>query len=244
MLLDSNLGFYISCFKEEDAVKFCFDNIRIYYRDNPIYISSDGGSDFSDICDQNSFFVLEEDVLGYVNNPENKDPKKLIFCCREFLNRLKNAAEFCKTEYLIYYEPDILLRGKISINEGLKLNGSYANIIHKDVLSLISKYNSKNKNVRFGACGGSIMEVKSLLEIIQKTSDDLLQEIITTDKRVSNCDYLLTVLFSIFGFEYQENTDFIEAKRFPGWENTGHSLVHQYHQNYKHNYNGKYENFK
>lgn len=244
MILDNNVGFFLSCYKEIEAVEFCFHNIREYYKENPIYISSDGGCDFSEICDPNAIFTLYDDVLGYVNNPEGKDPERLIFCCKEFLNRLKSAAEFCRTEYLVYYEPDILLRGKISIDPGLHLNGSFANSIHHEILSLIFKHNPENKNFNFGACGGSVMRTSSLMNVIQKTKDALLEEIIYTDKRVSNCDYLLTVLFSIFNYKYLENSDFIEANRNPNWEDTTHSIVHQYHKNYIENYNGKYKKSK
>jgi hypothetical protein len=244
MKLEENVGFFLSCYKEKEAVKFCFDNIRHYYKKNPIFISSDGGYEFGEICDNNSKFYLFDDVLGYVNNPESKDPEKLILCCREFLNRLKIAADYCNKDYIVYYEPDILLRGLISIDSELDINGSFANTIHQEVLSLILKYNPKNSNFNFGACGGSVIKVSSLMEVLKKTDDDLLREIICTDKRVSNCDYLLTVLFSIFNYRYLENTDFIEAKRNQDWENTQHSIVHQYHNNYQENYEGKYRNLK
>jgi hypothetical protein len=242
MILKENLGFFFSCYKERDAVEFCIKNIRYYYPENPIYISSDGGYDFSDLCDKESKFSLYDDVLGYVNNPESKDADKLIGCCREFLNRIMEAAIYCNTEYIIYYEPDILLRGQISIPDDLEINGSFANSIHTKTLNLIGKYNPNNLNLNFGACGGSIIRVKSLLEVIQNTTDSILEDLINTDKRISNCDYLLTVLFSLFNYKYSENIDFVEAKRYPNWESSTHSIVHQYHKNYIKNYNGKYEN--
>lgn len=235
------VGFFFSCYKEDDAVRFCLSNIREYYPDSPVYIASDGGSDFLDICDENSKFILYDDILGYVNNPETKDPEMLFVCCKEFLKRLEDALKYCETEYLVYYEPDILLRGNIFIDEEKDLCGSFANIIHTNVMELIRKYNPKNTNSNFGACGGSIIKTSSLSEILKNTSDDLLREIIYTDKRISNCDYLLTVLFCIFGYIYSENLDFVEAKRNHDWENSKHSIVHQYHKNYIENYNGKYK---
>jgi hypothetical protein len=239
--LYENLGFFFSCYKETSAVEFCIKNIRNFYKNNPIYISSDGGNDYSYLCDENTKFKLYDDILGYVNNPENKDKEKLIFCCREFLNRLKTSIDFCNTEYIIYYEPDILLRNNIKINKTLSINGSYGNLIHNNVLKLIEKYNPNNKNYNFGACGGSIIKISNLIHVIENTSDELLKEIIHVDPRVSNCDYLLTVLFSIHGFYYDKNIDFIEANRELNWETTNHSIVHQYHQKYNLNYNGKYE---
>lgn len=242
MVLEDNVGFFFSCYKEDRAVNFCIDNIRNYYPTNPIYISSDGGSDFSYLCDDFSICTVYDDILGYVNNPETKDPNRLIDCCKEFLKRIKESVDYCKTEYLVYYEPDILLRGKIKTPDHADLTGSFANTIHQETLSLIEKYNQYNSNYNFGACGGSIIKVSALEKVLEKTTDRLLKDLIYTDKRISNCDYLLTVLFSIFGYSYVENIDFIEAKRNPNWESTEHSIVHQYHKNYSENYNGKYKN--
>jgi len=241
ILIEDNLGIFFSCYKENEAVRFCIDNIRDHYPQAPIYLASDGGYDFSDLCDDNSNFTLYADILGYVNNPESKELDKLILCCREFLERLKHAVDYCKTDYILYYEPDILLRGKIRANSNSDLSGSFANTIHHNVLSLIQKYNPANTNYNFGACGGSLIRTSSLLRILKDTDDTLLKELIYNDKRISNCDYLLTVLFCIFGYQYLENIDFIEANRNPNWELTNHSIVHQYHKHYSENYNGKYK---
>jgi hypothetical protein len=242
VLIADNIGIFFSCYKEREAVSFCIDNIRNYYPQAPIYLASDGGYDFSDLCEQGNIkFSMYDDVLGYVNNPESKEEEKLIFCCREFLSRIKDALEYCKTEYILYYEPDVLLRGKIKTNPNSDLSGSFANIIHSNVISLIEKYNPVNTNINFGACGGSLIKTSTLKRILENTNDTLLKELIYTDKRISNCDYLLTVLFCIFGYQYLENIDFIEANRNQNWESTSHSIVHQYHKHYLKNYDGKYK---
>jgi len=242
ILIEDNIGIFFSCYKEREAVRFCIDNIRDHYPQAPIYLASDGGYDFSDLCEStNTKFSMYDDVLGYVNNPELKDEDKLIFCCKEFLNRIKDATEYCKTEYILYYEPDILLRGKIKTNSESDLSGSFANRIHSNVLSLIEKYNPGNTNNNFGACGGSLIKTSSLKRILENTNEALLKELIYIDKRISNCDYLLTVLFCIFGYKYLENIDFIEANRNQNWELTNHSIVHQYHKHYIENYDGKYK---
>jgi hypothetical protein len=242
IVIEDNLGIFFSCYREREAVRFCIDNIRDYYPKAPIYLASDGGYDFSDICKSDNIkFSMYEDILGYVNNPELKEEDKLISCCREFLRRIKDSLEYCKTEYILYYEPDVFLRGKIKTNPKSDLSGSFANTIHSNVLSLIEKYNPGNINYNFGACGGSLIKTSSLKEVIKNTDDKLLEEIIRNDKRISNCDYLLTVLFSIFGYIYLENIDFIEANRNQNWELTNHSIVHQYHKYYIENYDGKYK---
>lgn len=239
--LEDNLGFFFACYKEEDAVNFCISNIREHYNNNPIYLSSDGGNDFSKIeeNDSNLKFKLYDDILGYVNYPENKDKDKLVECSLEYLNRFNEAIDYCNKEFIIYYEPDILLRDKIKINEDLHINGSYANIMDNFVLKKISEYDINNTNKNFGSCGGSIVRTESFKDVYKKTTKEIIKDLIYTDPRISNCDYLLTVLFSIFGYKYDMNIDFIEAKR-DNWQNTKHSIVHQYHHNYNLNYDGKY----
>lgn len=244
--LNDEVGFFFSCFKEKDAVNFCIKNIRSHYPENPIFLSSDGGLDFSHLQDddKNLKFTLYEDKLGYVNHPETKDKEKLIDCCVEFLNRLNAAVDFCRTEFIMYYEPDVLLRGKVRINQGLHLNGSFANRMDESVMNFIHSINPHCANINFGSCGGSVINSASFKEVYSKTDLDLIRKLIYLDPRISNCDFLLTVLFSIHGYRYDENLDFIEARRDTNWMNTSHSIVHQYHHNYGVNYDGKYANFK
>ncbi len=244
LLTEENLGFFFSCYKEKEAVERAVANIRTFYTKSPMYLSSDGGLDFSYLENDNTKFVLSPDVLGYVNHPETKDKERLIECCYEFLNRLHNAIEYCQKEYVCYYEPDVLIRELIKIHDNLHLNGSYANEIHTNVKKLILKYNPNNTNSRFGSCGGSIVRSQTLKDIYLKVNEDksIIKDIVYTDPRVSNCDYLLTVLFSIFGYIYHENYDFIESSRDPNWQNTGHAIVHQFHDFYNENYQGKYIN--
>lgn len=244
--LREELGFFFSCYKEDEAVKNCVKNIRLFYPENPIYLASDGGSNFENLQenDKNLKFALYEDKLGYVNHPETKDKEKLIDCCIEFLDRLKTAVDYCNKEFIIYYEPDVMIRDHVKIDKNLHINGSFANTIAQFVLDFIAKNNPNNKNRNFGSCGGSILRSSSFIDVYQKTDRDLIREMIYLDPRISNCDYLLTVLFSIHGYEYHRNFDFIEARRDPMWHMTNCSIVHQYHQNYSINYDGKYANTK
>jgi hypothetical protein len=156
------------------------------------------------------------------------------------------ALDISRLPFAQYFEPGCRLQcnpttSYVKTNPKSDLSGSFANTIHSNVLSLIEKYNPGNINYNFGACGGSLIKTSSLKEVIKNTDDKLLEEIIRNDKRISNCDYLLTVLFSIFGYIYLENIDFIEANRNQNWELTNHSIVHQYHKYYIENYDGKYK---
>lgn len=240
--LTNELGFFFSCFKEDLAVKNCIENIRTHYPEAKIHLSSDGGSSFFELQDDNLKFKLYPDILGYVNHPEDKDKDRLIECCVEFLSRLEEAINFCEKEYIMYFEPDVLLRGQVLIDEDLDINGSYANLMEHFVLNYIRTKNPQNTNKNFGSCGGSIIKCESFLNVKRKTSRELLRELIYLDPRISNCDYLLAVLFSIHGYQYKNNFDFIEARRDTNWETTNHNIVHQYQRNYRKDYEGKYAN--
>ena len=152
--LTNELGFFFSCFKEDLAIKNCVENIRSHYPEAKIHLSSDGGSSFFKLEDVNLKFKLYPDILGYVNHPENKDKEKLTECCVEFLERLEEAVLFCKKEYIMYFEPDVFLRGQVTIDEDLHINGSYANQIENFVLDFIQTKNPQNVNKNFG--GGQL----------------------------------------------------------------------------------------
>ena len=52
------------------------------------------------------------------------------------------------------------------------------------------------------------------------------------DPRMACYDYLLTFIFSMYGFKYEENPDLTECNRNPNWKTSNHPLLHQYYENY------------
>ena len=47
--MNNRLGVFFTCYTEEEAVKYSIDKLKEIYPDVPVYLVSDGGSDFSQI---------------------------------------------------------------------------------------------------------------------------------------------------------------------------------------------------
>jgi len=70
-------------------------SLRTHFPENPIYLSSDGGMDFSKACEKyNCHAVLEHAANDRWNVPA-------------FFHRFTEATKWLKTKYVVYIEPDI-----------------------------------------------------------------------------------------------------------------------------------------
>ena len=129
------LGFFFSCYKENRAVENSLSELRKHYPDNPIYLVSDGGSDFNYLKDSydNLFVSLEEDTMSSTFNITDQNWREEIHqnairhATYAVLNRLEHAIEYCQTDYILMMDPDALVRGQLNIPEGVKLLGSRVN---------------------------------------------------------------------------------------------------------------------
>ena len=236
------LGFFFSCFTENKAVENSLSELRKHYPDNPIYLVSDGGSDFTYLKDQydNLEVSLEEDTMSdtfKVTDKNWREPiqqeviKKATYAV---LNRLEGAIDYCKTDYILMMDPDTLVRGKLNIPDGVKLLGSRVNkgfpIGIKDVLSRI-------EGAKVIDCWGAtpaIFETKTFMESWEnvKETPEVIDLLINEFYAIYAHDVLLPLIFALVGEEETFNPDIIECSRDPGWRSKTNPLVHQYKEFY------------
>ena len=126
-----NLGVFYICYKEQAAIEYSLKKFREFYPKNPIYLVSYNGLDFSYLKENfgNIETTVEDmEVVGVAKNldksiKENTVDFDLFFdLSMEFLRRLKNACDFCKTEYMLLMEPDVLVRGELNPFKNLNYN--------------------------------------------------------------------------------------------------------------------------
>jgi len=244
-----DLGVFFICYKEQSAVEFSLSKFREIYSSNPIYLVSDNGNDFSYLKDtiKNIETTVEDmEVVGVAKNldksiKENTVDFELFFdLSMEFLRRLKNGCDFCKTEYMLLMEPDVLVRDKLNSFDA-DLVGPTVNVMPTTIQEYIMLNGGKN-NGTWGPAGG-LMKTKSFYSVYEKTlkDPDKLKWGLKMDPRIVCYDYLLSFLFSIFGYTYADNPDQTECLRNPDWRISGHSLLHQYREFYSTNYEGKHK---
>lgn len=236
------LGFFFSCFTENKAVENSLSELRKHYPDSPIYLVSDGGSDFIYLKDQydNLEVSLEEDTMSDTFKVTDKNWREPIHqevikkATYAVLNRLEKAIEYCKTDYILMMDPDALVRGKLNIPDGVKLLGSRINKGFpegiKDVLSRI-------EGAKVIDCWGAtpaIFETKTFMESWEniKETPEVIDLLINEFYAIYAHDVLLPLIFALVGEEETFNPDIIECSRDLNWKLKTNPLVHQYKEFY------------
>lgn len=236
------LGFFFSCFTENKAVENSLSELRKHYPDSPIYLVSDGGSDFTYLKNQydNLEVSLEEDTMSDTFKVTDKNWREPIHqkvikkATYAVLNRLEKAIKYCKTDYILMMDPDALVRGKLNIPDGVKLLGSRINKGFpegiKDVLSRI-------EGAKVIDCWGAtpaIFETKTFMESWEnvKETPEVIDLLVNEFYAIYAHDVLLPLIFALVGEEETFNPDIIECSRDPNWKLKTNPLVHQYKEFY------------
>lgn len=244
--MNNRLGVFFTCYTEEEAVKYSIDKLKEIYPDVPVYLVSDGGSDFSQIKEKYRDIEtrLEKDSRGILmklkNVPEERD--QVIDSIFTFLKRINESIDFCKSKFLLVMESDILVRGNLNIPENSILLGSKINPwIHREseVNGVLSKYGGSPVN-GYG-CTPVIFRSDIFQEIYQMIMEtpSIISDLCDVTYQVSMYDVLIPVIFALKGHREEFNPDIIECLRTPNWESLPNPLLHQFRKYYpRHNYDG------
>jgi hypothetical protein len=242
-----DFGVFYTCYTEKKAVDYSLEVLYGIYPDVPVYLISDGGSDYSDLEERYSSMGfnlkthLEEDSRGLIPTFAHREDfdteeiqKKVFDSVTTFMERIKRAIDYSKKEFLLVMEPDVLVRGKISNPGNHKLLGSRVNTGMSDHIREVVRSYPGSIDVNNWGITPAIFECSSFLKIydIIKNDDDLLRKLCRSDRRFANYDFMFAVLFALVGIPESINNEIVECFRNPHWETTWHPLVHQYRAKY------------
>ena len=244
----NKLGVFYTCFTETKAVEHSLHSLFKHYPDIPVFLVSDGGSDYSFLKDvfpdKQIETLVEEDSRGCLTwmqlDPNNdaylddENQRKMVNSMEVFIDRTSRAIEYCDCEHLFVMEPDILVRGKMNIPEGAKLLGSRINNGLHSTLGEYLECFPKGKAITHWGVTPGLFHSDTFLEAasIIKSDDTILPTMCKLEKRVVFYDALYPVLSALVGEEETFWGDIVECFRNPNWRNTEHPLVHQYREHY------------
>lgn len=236
------LGFFFSCYKENRAVENSLSELRKHYPDNPIYLVSDGGSDFNYLKDSydNLFVSLEEDTMSSTFNITDQNWREEVHqnairqATYAVLNRLERAIEYCQTDYILMMDPDALVRGELNIPEGVKLLGSRVNTGLPVELQVTLSRIPGAKVINCWGATPALFETKTFMDSWSrlKASPEVMDAFINSFYAIYAHDVLLPLVFALVGEEETFNPDIVECNRNPNWRNTTQPLVHQFKEFY------------
>eukprot|EP00928_Gymnodinium_smaydae_P016459 TRINITY_DN1617_c1_g1_i1.p1 TRINITY_DN1617_c1_g1~~TRINITY_DN1617_c1_g1_i1.p1 ORF type:complete len:607 (-),score=164.45 TRINITY_DN1617_c1_g1_i1:41-1594(-) len=209
-------GFYLHVFFEAAAVVHQLKQVRKFYPEAPVYVMSDGGANFSGICEKigNCKFAW-------------RSPAHDCWNPKPFLDRFREGAEWLnsrKAQFTIMLEPDVQLhkRAERPLKAGADAGGLYDMWNSalpqqlRDKMMELGRTYSGNKNFtlmwdRFGLAGGSIIRTKAAMIAFQPDHIDWpMMEKLWGDS-VYSSDVSMLIALAAHGFNYYPWSDVFEG---------------------------------
>jgi hypothetical protein len=238
----NDLGIFVTCFDEVEAIRYALASCRKFYPTNPIYLTTESDKDFSFLSELGNIQINKgEDTMGGVlgirhDNDDFRLPdqqakiKKATFA---LIERLELAIPFLDSEYIILHCPDTLIRGKLNIPSGTGLLGSTVNKYFSGDTNNIIVKNGGIPISNFGAVP-AIFSTNDFLKAKDKllNTPNLIDELCYSFYAVFSHDIIMPILFALIGKLEEFNPDITECGRNPLWEHSHHPLVHQFRRFY------------
>ena len=246
--METKLGVFYTCFTEKKAVQYSLEKLFEIYPEIPVYLVSDGGSDYSFLYDifpgKKLKCCLEEDTRGIIAVIDRagdffseKNQKIMIHSVDTFLKRLNDAIKFCNSKHLLVMEPDVLVRGKLTIpEESVYLTGGqnkiFNSLCEKKMKKFFSKYEGSIYPNKYGMVPiFSTEHFKKIYSIFQDDKD-LVKKLYLCDPHFPYYDRMFSIIFALIGHREEFNPEVTECFRDKKWEKNGKPLVHQFRKYY------------
>ena len=101
--------------KQPKATDFCLDSVRKFYKDNKLIVFENGSNELESICKKYDSDYINEPINYQKPTPEsNYVSMSSLDDFIMLLNQFKYVCDKCDTDWLIYLESDIVVRGYIT----------------------------------------------------------------------------------------------------------------------------------
>jgi len=195
-------GFYFHTFNQPVAGVQLLRQLRSVYPDEPVYVSSDGGMNFSGICAEIGHCHFQ--WLPPANDRYNPYP---------FFNRFRDAARWLSTEFVVMLEPDNEIRGRARADPKDDAGGVYDSMNAALPKTLLRYLTEKGRNAtgnpnfevkwtHFGLCGGSYFRTEAVLESFDPDSLDWKALAELEPRRVWSSDVAMAMALAVHGYSY------------------------------------------
>jgi hypothetical protein len=237
---DKSIGAFFACYNEKSAVLYSVEKLYSIYPEIPCYLVSDGGEDFSFLEDRFDRIkcCVDDNTRGKVTKLRSfqDDEERTIYAensIYSFLDRIRRSVEYCKTDFIIIMEPDVLVKGELNLPDDCVVLGSLVNPFEEPgIHNLINEYGGKSFN-RYGATP-AIFRCDKFIEVhdFVLKNRDFIRKACEILPEISYSDILIPLIFSLKGYSETFNPDIIECYRNPEWEKSDKPLVHQFRNYY------------
>jgi hypothetical protein len=231
-------GFSLHTFDHAEACVQLLRKVRDFYPTEPVYIMSDGGMNFTGLCAE----------IGNCNF-QWRPPANDRWNPQPFFNRIREAASWLNTTYLVMLEPDNEIRGKIASEPTEDAGGLQDSNppFGKPLLEYITKTGQKrtgnlNFNItwnRFGLAGGSYFRTTAVLDAFQPDKIDWKELRKWCGKKIWSSDVAMPMALASRGYTYKPWSEVTQTrsedfwgkpKNFPAFRHYGRDEEKPYYQ--------------
>ena len=248
----NKLGALLTCYNEIDAVDYAIKSFHTHYPDSKVYLVTESSISYDKFISDNISVNYGHDSMSFYSSSKFANDLPIVFqsdtiqeyiktAVNIFLDRVIQAIEFCKSDYLILLDPDALVRGKLNIPSNAALLGSLFNKgVPESFKSVLQDVPGAVVFDQWGATP-AIFDTKLFLKAYDrfKSIPGLLSEFTQSWYAFYAHDIIIPTLFSLIGIPETKNHDLTECNTDPNWENSGKPLIHhfkRFYPNYKHKF--------
>lgn len=235
----NTLGVLVTCYNEIRALEFSLNMFRKIYPRSKIYLTTESSdTNFDSLLSLNHIKINHvEDTMYIIKEVTDQNflepcfQEKILFAARSFLNRLKQAIDYCESDYMLLMDPDTLVRGRLSFPQGAKLLGSRINWGLPMALRTILAQTPGAIDINCWGATPAIIHCETFLKsynYVMEQDPTFLPRIAKTFYAIFAHDVILPILFALQGESEIFNPEIIECNRSPYWMHTHHPLVHQF----------------
>lgn len=237
-------GFYFPVHSQIPSTLNVLKSVRTYYPNSPIYLLQDGGNvDFGKLCQEKEYNCIFDRVQGENSrwNPHS------------WFARFVKATKALKTEFVIYLEPDVLIRKHHVIEPKHDAGGIYDDFnphMGPQTIQYLEKMGRERNPhfniswIHFGLSGGSYYRAEAVLDAFAprnvKKIDFAAMEKKEGDKTMSSDFSMLVALYArgwnVYPWE-ETSQHWLSPKKPTDPERLSEKLSAAFEHNHKEHYN-------
>jgi hypothetical protein len=226
---NSSIGAYMQVYRNDGKADFAWKSFKTHHPDAPAYMVSDAGDDFSSVADKHNCAYEHSKINVGVRRGGYTTSEML-----EWIGRMERGFRHCETEFILYMEDDVWIRGTVQPDQFAALSGLYANEIPAQVITHFKrKYPRGQFNVnKYGACGGTIYNRKIFLSLLDEMRKFVVNDMATAKRRsqsfrrISYFDCTICLMYMCLGVPFSESQNLVQPSRDPQWRSCGKPIVH------------------
>ncbi len=232
--------FYMLCMGRRKAVDYSLHTVRMHYKDAPIIVFENGSSELKEVCDNHRASYVQQ-PLNYIK-PSGEQKYAMISdfdILFEQMCRVSAMAHEYNVKWVVYLEPDVILKRKVSVFPEADIGASLHafNRFNSTTYEFIQNQDGSTKGFnRYGFQGGAIVSLQAFTCVCSNVS---VWQTATAHALAQSCDtgiccgdMFQSMVFLLLGFEIEDWKEHCELHIHDEERVMGAAVAHGFKKHY------------